>query len=80
MPVGRWAVHQNVRRAFAGWSCSGQQAASPAGRPRKWPRRQLLDGNRWRTRTRYPWRDVPESYGPWERVSSGTRWSAASTA
>jgi transposase len=32
------------------------------------PRRQLIDGIRWRTRTGTPWRDVPERYGPWGRV------------
>ncbi|MEU1191842.1 IS5 family transposase [Streptomyces sp. NPDC005859] len=39
-----------------------------AGRPRVWTRRQLIDGIRWRTRTGAPWRDVPERYGPWDRV------------
>ncbi|MFE5077567.1 IS5 family transposase [Streptomyces halstedii] len=38
------------------------------GRPSVWTRRQLIDGIRWRTRTGAPWRDVPERYGPWERV------------
>ncbi|WP_371273119.1 IS5 family transposase [Streptomyces sp. MUSC 14] len=38
------------------------------GRPPIWPRRQLIDGIRWRTRTGTPWRDVPERYGPWHRV------------
>jgi transposase len=38
------------------------------GRPRTWTRRQLLDSIRWRTRTGAPWRDVPEQYGPWDRV------------
>ncbi|MGW6818484.1 IS5 family transposase [Streptomyces sp. NPDC055005] len=38
------------------------------GRPPVWTRRQLIDGIRWRTRTGAPWRDVPERYGPWERV------------
>lgn len=38
------------------------------GRPLVWTRRQLIDGIRWRTRTGAPWRDVPERYGPWERV------------
>lgn len=38
------------------------------GRPPIWPRRQLVDGIRWRTRTGTPWRDVPERYGPWDRV------------
>ncbi|MFE7909939.1 transposase [Streptomyces albogriseolus] len=33
-----------------------------------WTRRQLIDGIRWRTRTGAPWRDVPERYGPWDRV------------
>ncbi|WP_372479994.1 IS5 family transposase [Streptomyces griseocarneus] len=38
------------------------------GRPLVWTRRQLIDGIRWRTRTGAPWRDVPERYGPWDRV------------
>ncbi|MFE2531364.1 transposase [Streptomyces sp. NPDC059371] len=28
----------------------------------------MIDGIRWRTRTGTPWRDVPERYGPWDRV------------
>ncbi|MGF1425872.1 IS5 family transposase [Kitasatospora sp. LaBMicrA B282] len=39
-----------------------------AGRPRTWTRRQLIDGIRWRTRAGTPWRDIPERYGPWDRV------------
>lgn len=39
-----------------------------AGRPPVWPRRQLIDGIRFRVRTGIPWRDVPEQYGPWARV------------
>ncbi|MFE2971427.1 IS5 family transposase [Streptomyces sp. NPDC059340] len=38
------------------------------GRPPLWTRRQLIDGIRWRTRAGAPWRDVPERYGPWDRV------------
>ncbi|MEE4597582.1 IS5 family transposase [Streptomyces sp. DSM 41524] len=38
------------------------------GRPQVWTWRQLMDGIRWRTRTGAPWRDVPERYGPWDRV------------
>lgn len=38
------------------------------GRPPIWSRRQLIDGIRWRTRADTPWRDVPERYGPWDRV------------
>ncbi|MEV6166107.1 transposase [Streptomyces sp. NPDC052052] len=38
------------------------------GRPRVWNRRQLMGGIRWRTRTGASWRDVPERYGPWDRV------------
>ncbi|WP_199812371.1 IS5 family transposase [Streptomyces bikiniensis] len=38
------------------------------GRPQVWTRRQLIDGIRWRTPTGAPWRDVPERYGPWDRV------------
>lgn len=39
-----------------------------AGRPPVWPRRQLIDGIRFRVRTGVPWRDVPVAYGPWGRV------------
>ena len=43
--------------------------ARPAlGRPPVWPRRQLIDGIRWRVRTGAPWRDVPARYGPWQTV------------
>ncbi|WP_374214029.1 IS5 family transposase [Streptomyces sp. A3M-1-3] len=38
------------------------------GRPPIWTRRQLVNGIRWRTRAGTPWRDVPERYGPWDRV------------
>ncbi|MET7370865.1 IS5 family transposase [Streptomyces sp. NPDC005566] len=39
-----------------------------AGRPPVWPRRQLIDGIRFRVRTGIPWRDMPVEYGPWGRV------------
>jgi transposase len=38
------------------------------GRPRKWTKRQLIDGIRWRVRAGAPWRDVPPAYGPWQTV------------
>ncbi|MCD2114083.1 IS5 family transposase [Rhodococcus rhodochrous] len=38
------------------------------GRPPKWPKRQLIDGIRWRIRVGAPWRDVPDRYGPWQTV------------
>lgn len=38
------------------------------GRPPVWPRRQLINGIRFRVRTGVPWRDVPVEYGPWNRV------------
>src|SRR5215813_7768856 len=38
------------------------------GRPPTWAKRQLIDGIRWRTRARAPWRDVPERYRPWAWV------------
>ncbi|MGW2766249.1 transposase [Streptomyces sp. NPDC001275] len=49
------------------------------GRPPIWPRRQLIDGIRWRTRTGTPWRDVPERYGPWDRVYEGHQRVAVTT-
>nr|WP_238588772.1 transposase [Rhodococcus pyridinivorans] len=38
------------------------------GRPPKWPKRQLIDGIRWRIRVGAPGRDVPDRYGPWQTV------------
>ncbi|MFI1458688.1 transposase [Streptomyces roseus] len=38
------------------------------GRPRVCTRRRWMDSVRWRTRYGAPWRDVPELYGPWDRV------------
>ncbi|MFK0287304.1 transposase [Streptomyces sp. NPDC090499] len=35
-----------------------------AGRPPVWPRRQLIDGIRFRVRTGVPWPGVPVGYGP----------------
>jgi transposase len=43
-------------------------APAGRGRPRKWSRRQLGDGIRWRTRVGAPWRDVPERYGHWQSI------------
>lgn len=39
-----------------------------AGRPHVRPRRQLINGIRFRVRTGVPWRDVPTMYGPWGRI------------
>jgi transposase len=36
------------------------------GRRRKYTRRQLIDGIRWRVRRGAPWRDVPARYGAWQ--------------
>lgn len=46
---------------------AGGQEARPAA---DLDPRQLIDGIRWRTRTRTdaPWRDLPERYGPWDRA------------
>ncbi|MEU8032633.1 transposase [Streptomyces sp. NPDC049099] len=38
------------------------------GRPPTWPRRQLIDGIRFRVRTGVPWRHVPVEYGPGGRI------------
>ncbi|GGR17146.1 transposase [Streptomyces roseolus] len=43
-------------------------AGRKPGRPPVWPKRQLIDGIQWRTRTGAPWRDVPTRYGEWETV------------
>ncbi|WTP82223.1 IS5 family transposase [Streptomyces sp. NBC_00178] len=51
-----------------------------AGRPHVWPRRQLVDGIRFRVRTGVPWRDVPVEYGPWGRIHDlFRRWQRAGT-
>ncbi|MEU6199583.1 IS5 family transposase [Streptomyces sp. NPDC047061] len=39
-----------------------------AGRSPVWPRRQLINGIRFRVRTGVPWRDIPVEYGPWGRI------------
>ncbi|MFE6764523.1 transposase [Streptomyces sp. NPDC057689] len=41
---------------------------SRAGRPPVWPRRQLIDGIRFRVGTGVPWRVIPVEYGPWNRI------------
>lgn len=41
---------------------------SGKGRPPKWTKRQIIDGIRWRVRTGTPWRDVPETYPPWQTL------------
>ena len=43
---------------------------SRRGRPRCYPLRGLVDGVRHRVRVGCPWRDVPDRYGPWWRVSA----------
>nr|WP_241847997.1 transposase [Streptomyces sp. CB03578] len=51
-----------------------------ARRPPVWPRRQLIDGIRFRVRTGVPWRDVPIEYGPWNRVYDlARRWQRDGT-
>jgi transposase len=40
------------------------------GRPRRYPLQGLVDGARYRARVGCPWRDVPDRYGPWWRVSA----------
>nr|WP_312883071.1 transposase [Streptomyces nymphaeiformis] len=65
----RWRRTTELSRTSSGqrWSrcCRG---GAKAGRPPVWPRRQLIDGIRFRVRTGVPWRDVPVEYGPWNRV------------
>ena len=39
-----------------------------SGRPPKHPKRQLIDGIRFRVRTGVQWRDLPGRYGPWQTV------------
>ncbi|KPC78975.1 IS5 family transposase [Streptomyces sp. NRRL S-4] len=44
------------------------RAGAKVGRPPVRPRRQLIDGVRFRVRAGVPGRDVPVEYGPWGRV------------
>lgn len=39
-----------------------------SGRPPKHPKRQLINGIRFRVRTGVQWRDLPDRYGPWQTV------------
>jgi transposase len=39
-----------------------------SGRPPKHPKRQLINGIRFRVRTGVQWRDLPERFGPWQTV------------
>lgn len=50
-------------------------------RSRPWrDHRTVINGVLWRTRTGSPWRDLPESYGPWKTVyNRHRRWSADGT-
>jgi transposase len=49
------------------------------GRPPR-DRRQIVDGILWILRTGAPWRDLPESFGPWETVfGCFDRWNANGT-
>lgn len=52
------------------WAVLQPLLPTPAstGRARKWSRRQLVDGIRWRVRTGCPWRDIPDRYGPWQTI------------
>lgn len=43
-------------------------AKNHRGRPRKYHRRDLINGILHRTRVGCPWRDVPTDYGPWHRI------------
>ncbi|WP_228990471.1 transposase [Streptomyces sp. DH8] len=44
-----------------------------AGLPPARPRRQVVDGIRFRVRTGVSWRDVPVEYGPWGGVGNPWR-------
>ncbi|MFF7051800.1 transposase [Streptomyces griseorubiginosus] len=48
-------------------------AETKAGRPPVRPRRQLLDGIRFRVRTGVPWRDGLVECGPWGRICTRRR-------
>jgi len=54
---------------FAGFGADPIRAwyTRPAG-VRKWTKRMLIDGIRWRIRVGAPWRDIPARYGPWPTV------------
>ncbi|MGW1630154.1 transposase [Streptomyces anthocyanicus] len=57
-------------RADEQWAILGPllPQGTKAGRPPVRPRRQLINGIRFRVRTGVPWRDIPVEYGPWGRI------------
>ncbi|WP_406513754.1 transposase [Streptomyces sp. NBC_00161] len=59
-----WWRHWKTRS----WSSVRTPSLSRPARPRTWTRRQLVGGIRWRSRAGTPWREVPERYGPWDRI------------
>ena len=44
------------------------------------PHRSIINGILWIKRTRAPWRDIPERYGPWQTIDDrSVRWRRDST-
>ncbi|WP_258045110.1 IS5 family transposase [Streptomyces sp. SM11] len=64
------SVHGAGRSHGRAVGCTGAVVPirTKAGRPPARPRRQLVDGIRFRVRTGVPWRGVPVEYGPWGRI------------
>jgi len=54
------------------WECLAPFFPHPThqgGRGRPWEdHRRTVDGILWRLHTGAPWRDIPERYGPWQRI------------
>ncbi|MDT9688901.1 transposase [Streptomyces sp. P9(2023)] len=61
-----WRVEHSGGRVASRSSTDGRRSGH--GRPPVWPRRQLINGVRFRVHTGVPWRDVPGEYGPWGRI------------
>jgi transposase len=63
------------------WEAIADMFPPPAktGRPPS-DRRKIVDGILWIMRTRAPWRDLPEAFGPWQTVwDLFDKWNADGT-
>ncbi|MFD4025862.1 transposase [Streptomyces sp. NPDC058576] len=75
---GSWRGEISRMNSARCWNrcCRGDEGGTAA----IWPRRQLVDGIRFRVRTGVPWRDVPVEHGPWGRIYDlFRRWQRAGT-
>ncbi len=49
------------------WERISPHLPENGGRGKQWrDHRRVMNGILWRLRSRAPWRDMPERYGPWQ--------------